>query len=160
MREGPSACPRCAVPAMLRNVAHRTKSHLRHTAHAAARLQHAFNYKLDYTVLHWPLDQLLGDSFLFFETQRSGAIESAPGGNRIPWRGNQLLEDGKDVGANLTGGHYEAGSAPRHVLVCPACWTDAAARTARVLSVPVCRQRRLSLGSCLCGLHAESSVAG
>lgn len=80
-------------------------------------LRNSVNGTLDPTAMDWPYAQLLGDSMMFPEVQRSGDILGAPGGHRIPWRGNQLMDDGIDVGLNLTGGHYEAGSArPR----CPA----------------------------------------
>ena len=48
----------------------------------------------------------MGLSLLFYEAQRSGAL---PKNNRIPWRGDSALEDGKDVGVDLTGGWYDAG---------------------------------------------------
>lgn len=53
----------------------------------------------------------LGDAFLFFEAQHSGDVDSNVGGNRIRWRGQQLMEDGADIGKDLSGGMYEAGSA-------------------------------------------------
>jgi hypothetical protein len=68
--------------------------------------------------MDWPFDQLLGDSFLFFEAQRGGAVQAAPGGNRIPWRKDNLLADGQDVNLNLTGGHNEAGSAHLPTVCC------------------------------------------
>ena len=43
-------------------------------------------------------------SILFYETQRSGKL---PADNRIPWRGDSALEDGSDVGVDLTGGWYD-----------------------------------------------------
>jgi len=48
----------------------------------------------------------LGKSFLFYEAQRSGKL---PADNRVPWRGDSALNDGKDVGVDLTGGYYDAG---------------------------------------------------
>jgi hypothetical protein len=75
-------------------------------------------YTIDPSKFDYPYDQILGDSFLFFEAQRSGAITAAPGGNRIPWRKDQLLKDGQDVGLDLSGGYYEAGSASRYRLAC------------------------------------------
>ncbi|EGJ33758.1 MULTISPECIES: glycoside hydrolase family 9 protein [Moorena] len=45
-------------------------------------------------------------SFLFYEAQRSGKL---PEDNRIPWRGDSALNDGADVGVDLTGGYYDAG---------------------------------------------------
>jgi hypothetical protein len=50
------------------------------------------------------------DTFLFFEAQHSGNLSSNVGGNRIKWRGQQLMDDGSDVGLDLSGGMYEAGS--------------------------------------------------
>jgi endoglucanase len=55
----------------------------------------------------------LGDTFLFFESQHSGDLSSNVGGNRIKWRGQQLTKDGADIGLDLSGGMYEAGSVPR-----------------------------------------------
>jgi hypothetical protein len=74
-------------------------------------LVNQINGTLDPSLYDWPWDQLLGDSMVFYDIQRSGPIEGAPGGNRIPWRKDHLLDDGADVNVNLTGGHYEAGSA-------------------------------------------------
>ncbi|GAB5037246.1 beta-endoglucanase [Nannochloropsis oceanica] len=45
-------------------------------------------------------------SLLFYEAQRSGKL---PKNNRIDWRDDSALEDGKDVGVDLTGGWYDAG---------------------------------------------------
>jgi len=50
--------------------------------------------------------QVMGLSLMFYEAQRSGAL---PKNNRIPWRGDSAMEDGKDVGLDLTGGWYDAG---------------------------------------------------
>lgn len=48
----------------------------------------------------------LGKSLLFYEAQRSGKL---PANNRVAWRGDSALNDGKDVGKDLTGGYYDAG---------------------------------------------------
>lgn len=45
-------------------------------------------------------------SFLFYEAERSGKL---PADNRIPWRDDSALDDGSDVGIDLTGGYYDAG---------------------------------------------------
>lgn len=50
--------------------------------------------------------QALQKSFLFYEAQRSGKL---PDDNRIAWRGDSALNDGADVGIDLTGGYYDAG---------------------------------------------------
>ncbi|WP_439379612.1 glycoside hydrolase family 9 protein [Amycolatopsis lexingtonensis] len=42
----------------------------------------------------------------FYDAQRSGAL---PADNRVSWRGPSALDDGKDVGVDLTGGFYDAG---------------------------------------------------
>jgi endoglucanase len=44
--------------------------------------------------------------FYFFEAQQSGKLSAT---NRVPWRGSAHLDDGKDVGRNLSGGWYDAG---------------------------------------------------
>ncbi len=50
--------------------------------------------------------EALQKSFLFYEANRSGAL---PATKRIDWRGNSALNDGQDVGRNLSGGYYDAG---------------------------------------------------
>ncbi|MEO0409322.1 MAG: glycoside hydrolase family 9 protein [Cyanobacteria bacterium P01_A01_bin.135] len=50
--------------------------------------------------------EALQKSLLFYEAQRSGPL---PEGNRIEWRGDSALQDGADVGIDLTGGYYDAG---------------------------------------------------
>lgn len=62
--------------------------------------------------MEYPFEEILGATFLFYEAQRSGAISTAPGGNRVAWRADQLLRDGADAGLDFSGGSYEAGSAP------------------------------------------------
>ncbi|GFP86721.1 endoglucanase 6 [Phtheirospermum japonicum] len=50
--------------------------------------------------------QALSKSLLFFEAQRSGYL---PGSQRVRWRGNSGLNDGKISGVDLVGGYYDAG---------------------------------------------------
>ncbi|MEA5464964.1 glycoside hydrolase family 9 protein [Leptothoe sp. PORK10 BA2] len=50
--------------------------------------------------------ETLQKSLLFYEAQRSGDL---PDDNRIAWRGDSALQDGADVGVDLTGGYYDAG---------------------------------------------------
>ncbi|MBE9127593.1 MULTISPECIES: glycoside hydrolase family 9 protein [unclassified Coleofasciculus] len=57
--------------------------------------QGAFNY-----------GEALQKSILFYYAQRSGDL---PTTNPIPWRGDSALNDGADVGRDLTGGYYDAG---------------------------------------------------
>ena len=45
-------------------------------------------------------------SLLFYECQRSGPL---PNTNRIFWRHDSMVDAGKDVGLDLTGGYYDAG---------------------------------------------------
>lgn len=45
-------------------------------------------------------------SILFYECQRSGKL---PETNRIYWRHDSMIDAGKDVGIDLTGGYYDAG---------------------------------------------------
>lgn len=48
----------------------------------------------------------LGKAILFFEGQRSGKL---PGSQRVKWRGDSALDDGKFDRVNLIGGYYDAG---------------------------------------------------
>ena len=50
--------------------------------------------------------EALQKSLFFYEAQQSGAL---PDWNRVSWRGDSALNDGSDVGRNLTGGWYDAG---------------------------------------------------
>ncbi|CAA9244454.1 MAG: GH9 / CBM3 / CBM44 [uncultured Cytophagales bacterium] len=50
--------------------------------------------------------EVLQKSWFFYEAQRAGAL---PTGNRVGWRGNSAMQDGADVGIDLTGGWYDAG---------------------------------------------------
>ncbi|MDT0347072.1 glycoside hydrolase family 9 protein [Streptomyces litchfieldiae] len=50
--------------------------------------------------------EALQKSMFFYEAQRSGPL---PGDNRVSWRGDSALDDGADVGLDLTGGWYDAG---------------------------------------------------
>ncbi|MBF0441213.1 MAG: glycoside hydrolase family 9 protein [Oligoflexales bacterium] len=50
--------------------------------------------------------EALQKSIFFYEAQRAGPL---PDGNRVEWRGNSGMDDGKDVGIDLTGGWYDAG---------------------------------------------------
>ncbi|XP_020205112.1 endoglucanase 13 [Cajanus cajan] len=48
----------------------------------------------------------LTKSLLYFEGQRSGKL---PPNQRVNWRGDSALNDGKDAGIDLVGGYYDAG---------------------------------------------------
>lgn len=43
-------------------------------------------------------------SILFYAAERSGKL---PANNPIPWRADSALQDGHDVGTDLTGGWYD-----------------------------------------------------
>ncbi|XP_010026746.3 endoglucanase 19-like [Eucalyptus grandis] len=49
--------------------------------------------------------QALSKSIHFFEAQRSGYL---PKNQRVPWRANSGLHDGKASGVDLVGGYYDA----------------------------------------------------
>ncbi|KAA3460089.1 endoglucanase 6 [Gossypium australe] len=51
-------------------------------------------------------NQALSKSILFFEAQRSGYL---PHNQRVTWRANSGLNDGKTSGVDLVGGYYDAG---------------------------------------------------
>ncbi|CAK9172118.1 unnamed protein product [Ilex paraguariensis] len=48
----------------------------------------------------------LTKSLLYFEAQRSGKL---PPNQRVQWRGDSALNDGRDAGVDLLGGYYDAG---------------------------------------------------
>jgi len=50
--------------------------------------------------------RVLRYSLLFYEAQRTGRL---PTDQRVRWRGDSALNDGRDVGHDLTGGYFDAG---------------------------------------------------
>jgi uncharacterized protein YjdB len=50
--------------------------------------------------------EVLQKSMFFYECQESGELSAD---NRVSWRANSALDDGADVGYDLTGGWYDAG---------------------------------------------------
>jgi endoglucanase len=50
--------------------------------------------------------EALQKSILFYEAQQAGKL---PEWNRVPWRGDSVLQDGADVGVDLSGGWFDAG---------------------------------------------------
>ncbi|XP_010503056.1 PREDICTED: endoglucanase 16-like [Camelina sativa] len=50
--------------------------------------------------------EALTKSLIFLEAQRSGKL---PTNNRVPWRGDSALDDGKLCNVDLSGGYYDAG---------------------------------------------------
>lgn len=50
--------------------------------------------------------EALQKSLFFYEAQQSGEL---PAWNRVNWRANSAMNDGSDVGHDLTGGWYDAG---------------------------------------------------
>ena len=49
---------------------------------------------------------LLGTVLYFYEAQRSGRLPST---KRVSWRNDSAVNDGSDVGLDLSGGYYDAG---------------------------------------------------
>ncbi|KAE8683876.1 hypothetical protein F3Y22_tig00111166pilonHSYRG00228 [Hibiscus syriacus] len=56
--------------------------------------------------LSYDYKDALGKAILFFEGQRSGKL---PASQRVKWRGDSALTDGKPDNVNLVGGYYDAG---------------------------------------------------
>ncbi len=50
--------------------------------------------------------EALQKSFLFYEAQESGRL---PASNRVTWRADSTVNDGKAAGVDLSGGFYDAG---------------------------------------------------
>ena len=55
---------------------------------------------------NYGFSEAIDKSLLFYEAQRSGPL---PNNMRIDWRKDSALNDGSDVGLDLTGGYYDAG---------------------------------------------------
>ncbi len=49
---------------------------------------------------------LLGNLLYFYEAQRSGRLPST---KRVSWRNDSAVNDGSDVGLDLSGGYYDSG---------------------------------------------------
>jgi endoglucanase len=67
---------------------------------------------------------LLGNALYFYEAQRSGRLPST---NRVSWRNNSAVNDGSDVGLDLSGGYYDAGdyikcTFPLSFSIMSICW--------------------------------------
>ncbi|KAJ7179258.1 glycoside hydrolase family 9 protein [Mycena filopes] len=72
---------------------------------------------------HW--STLLGNLIYFYDAQRSGPLPST---NRVSWRNSSALDDGKDVGLDLSGGYYDAGdfikaTFPLSFTLMSICWS-------------------------------------
>ncbi|KAF9981133.1 hypothetical protein BGZ65_004292 [Modicella reniformis] len=68
--------------------------------------------------------RLLDYSLLFYEAQRSGKL---PSDQRVKWRRDSALDDGKDVGIDLSGGYFDAGDYLKFILpltftMSETCW--------------------------------------
>ncbi|MEO1337767.1 MAG: glycoside hydrolase family 9 protein, partial [Myxococcota bacterium] len=50
--------------------------------------------------------EALQKSIYFYEAQQAGVL---PSWNRVPWRGDAVVNDGSDVGLDLSGGWFDAG---------------------------------------------------
>jgi endoglucanase len=61
---------------------------------------------------------LLGNLLYFYEAQRSGNLSST--NTRVPWRNSSALNDGKDVGLDLSGEQQRTRLV--HVLNCIQRW--------------------------------------
>ena len=53
--------------------------------------------------------EALQKAILFYEIQRSGSLSTSSIPTRLNWRGDSQLQDGQDVGVDLTGGWVDAG---------------------------------------------------
>lgn len=63
---------------------------------------------------HYIYKNAIHASLLFYEAQRSGKL---PEDNRIKWRGDSMLNDGHDVGHDLTGGYFDGKSSKKHLKI-------------------------------------------
>ncbi len=65
------------------------------------------NISIEQAANNFNYGDALSKSILFYDAQRSGYLD--PATNRVPWRGSSALNDGNDVGRDLSGGYYDAG---------------------------------------------------
>ncbi|KAL2234656.1 UNVERIFIED_CONTAM: Endoglucanase 6 [Sesamum indicum] len=77
------------------------------------------------TIASHDYGEALSKSILFFEAQRSGYL---PTSQRVQWRGNSGLTDGKLNGVDLVGGYYDAGDnvkfgLPMAFTITMMCWS-------------------------------------
>ncbi|KAJ7276266.1 9 glycosyl hydrolase [Mycena haematopus] len=68
---------------------------------------------------------LLGNLIYFYDAQRSGNLSAT--NNRVPWRNSSAVNDGNDVGLDLSGGYYDAGdyikaTFPLSFTLMSVCW--------------------------------------
>ncbi|KAG0319935.1 hypothetical protein BGZ97_001128 [Linnemannia gamsii] len=68
--------------------------------------------------------KLLDYMFLFYEAQRSGKL---PADQRVTWRNDSALSDGRDAGLDLSGGYYDAGDYMKFIFpltftMAETCW--------------------------------------
>ncbi|XP_039268097.2 uncharacterized protein LOC120343078 [Styela clava] len=68
--------------------------------------QTKLNFKPNIDGTKYNYNKALHLSILFFEAQMAGRL---PPGHRIPWRGDSTLKDGCEVGADVSGGWFDAG---------------------------------------------------
>ncbi|KAF9212176.1 hypothetical protein BGZ59_007140 [Podila verticillata] len=73
----------------------------------------AKDYDTDHTFPDREYIRLLDYSFLFYEAQRSGKL---PKNQRVTWRNDSAVNDGKDAGYDLSGGYYDAGDYIKFIL--------------------------------------------
>ncbi|KAG0024941.1 hypothetical protein BGZ81_007542 [Podila clonocystis] len=73
----------------------------------------AEDYDTDHTFPDREYIRLLDYSFLFYEAQRSGKL---PTNQRVTWRNDSAVNDGKDAGHDLSGGYYDAGNYIKFIL--------------------------------------------
>ncbi|CAE6408111.1 unnamed protein product [Rhizoctonia solani] len=67
---------------------------------------------------------LLNNLLYFYEAQRSGKLPST---NRVSWRNSSGLDDGSDIGKDLSGGYFDAGdyikcTYPLSFVLTSMCW--------------------------------------
>ena len=64
------------------------------------------NVSVNAADINYNYGEALQKSIMFYEFQRSGKL---PENTRCNWRADSALDDGSDVGLDLTGGWYDAG---------------------------------------------------
>ena len=77
------------------------------------QFSHAFDIFSCTSEPKYDYGEVIEKSLLFYEAQRSGKL---PSNNRIPYRGDSALNDGKSQGVDLSGGYYDGKSVLQSVV--------------------------------------------
>ncbi len=91
---------------ILKKIAATTTSAVSATVVATTLSAALVGYSPTSQAMDFAYGEALQKSIYFYETQQAGKL---PSWNRVPWRGDSVLNDGNDAGIDLSGGWFDAG---------------------------------------------------